>query len=194
MTPRGCSARRLAATAAGTLAALAAGAPMATAGGVPAHAAGVKLPRFIHRGLVLKYGEDIDDGYTGGLATTTVTSRSNTVVHGSTKLRSVGTDKTYLWSCSASGHCSTGDAGFQFWVDPSDVAGSLAGQHLAFANDGTMNFTDPDNHRRYRVGVLHYQNPSGSFEITLYYRKSSGLIVESDNRAGEVTTDLSYIS
>jgi hypothetical protein len=194
MRPRRCSVRRLAATGAGTLAALAAGASMATAGGVQARAAGVQLPSFIHRGLVLKYGEDIDDGYTGGLATTTVTRKSNNMVHGSTKLRSVGTDKTYLWSCSASGDCSKGDAGFQFWVDPGDVAVPLAGQHLAFANDGTMNFTDPDNHRRYRVGVLHYQNPSGSFEITLYYKKSSGLIVESDNRVGEVTTDLSYIS
>jgi len=193
MTPRTSHRRRLAIAALGALAAAAA-APLAAADGVDAQVSRLTLPSFIHTGLVLKYGEDIDNGFTGGVATTTVTSASGGVVHGSTHVLSVGTDKTYSWECSSSGSCSSGDAGFQFWVDPSDVAGSLAGQHLQFANDGTIAFTDPDNHEHYRVGVLHYQNASGSFAITLYYEKSTGLIVESDNRAGDVTTDLSYIS
>jgi hypothetical protein len=145
-------------------------------------------------GLVLNYVTDEDSGYVAIRDTTTVSSVGSSGVSAQTKTLAVGTDKTYSWSCSASGDCPDGAAAFQFWVDPADPLGSVAGQGLPYQQLGPESLTDPENHQTYTVGVLHYTNATSTDRQSTFFDHSTGLVIEADAVIDGVVTQVWYVS
>jgi hypothetical protein len=122
--------------------------------------------------------------------TTTVESVDASVVTGETLTLAVGTDKTYDWTCTASGSCPHGEAAFQFWVDPSHPLGSLEGQGLRYEYLGTQALLDPENHQTYTVGILHYSNATGAVRYSTFFQVGTGLVIEADAILDAVVTQV----
>jgi hypothetical protein len=114
-------------------------------------------------------------------------------VSGETLTLAVGTDKTYDWTCSASGACPHGAAAFQFWVDPNHPLGSVKGQGLPYEYLGTNTLVDPENRQTYTVGTLHYSNASGSVRYSTFFQVGTGLVIEADAVLGALVTQVWFV-
>jgi hypothetical protein len=151
------------------------------------------VPSWVTPGLVLAYLTDEDSGYVAIRDTTTVEAVTQGVVTGETQTLAVGTDKTYDWTCTASGSCPHGEAAFQFWIDPADPLGSLKGQGLPYEYLGTHALYDPENRQSYDVGILHYSNASGSVRNSTFFQASTGLVIEADAYIDGLVTEVWYV-
>jgi len=122
-----------------------------------------------------------------------VLSAGGGVVRATTVSKTLGLPQStaYTWSCTAAGRCGL-DAGFQFWVDAADPVASVTGQSTPLAYDGTATVTDEANHHTYAVGLLHYQNATGTVRQTIAYQKSTGLVIEHSDLSGLVLVILWY--